>query len=135
MIAANGGTRYDFGAGEVSETADGQTLTSTAVGGELLWRAGGYVTSDLDFGICYSPGADVVGGGVNVDLCIGTDDVHLGLDFTVGNLTGGFSLSGRALLQQAGLINDPYERPGTTIPLGQGASMDASDSPDFWKSF
>ncbi len=55
-------------------------MTMTFTGGTLLARGSVYYTSNDEFGVCWSPGADV-GAAIEIEgqLCVGTDGISVGV--------------------------------------------------------
>lgn len=83
------------GGGSISATVDDNGVVTTKLtGGTLvLLRFSVYGTSELDAGICWSPGGEIgfgVGGGF--DICYGSDGFSIGGSTTLGFVTSGLNI-------------------------------------------
>jgi hypothetical protein len=83
--------------GDASYTVntDGLGQATVTVGAAGLLRFSVYSTSQLDAGLCWSPGGDIGAGGggsLGGSLCLGSDGISIGGDLGYGVLTSGFSI-------------------------------------------
>ncbi|MFZ4682918.1 MAG: pre-peptidase C-terminal domain-containing protein, partial [Terrimicrobiaceae bacterium] len=81
--------------GSVTVNSSGVATVQVTAGAGVLLRFSTYTTSQLDAGVCWSPGGSIgAGGGVDIgaDICMGSNGLSVGGGAGVGVITSGFSI-------------------------------------------
>ncbi len=92
---ATGGIGVADITGTMSVDTSGVATWSVTAGAGVMLRFSIFTTSELDSGVCWSPGGTIgagAGAEIGADLCIGTSGFSVGGSVGGGLVTGGFSV-------------------------------------------